>query len=90
MAEGKKNGVSFQELYGVVQDMRAESKSNLTEVKQTIARLEAKFDTMEAGRLTKLEQEFAYQKGKGFFFTVIINAFITGTIAAFISWIVSK
>ena len=44
--------ISAEKVYSLIDSMRRELKAD-------IMRVEAKFDTMEAGRLTRLEVEFA-------------------------------
>lgn len=57
MAKDKKNGVDIREVYTLVEDMRKEFSASLL-------RLETKFDTLEAGRLSHLEKEFANFQGR--------------------------
>lgn len=58
--------VTNKELYDAVDGMRKELKVD-------ILRVETKFDTMEAGRLSRLEREFATLQGK-----LIAGMFIFG------------
>ena len=55
----KKNGTSanIREVYQLVSEMRKE-------LSDSISRLENKFDALEAGRLTSLENRFANLQGK--------------------------
>ena len=53
----KKNGISVQSIYELVD-------RKINEVNTSITRLETKFDTLEAGRLSSLEKDFAKLQGK--------------------------
>lgn len=52
-----KNGITTQQIYQLVNDMRKEVMDNLI-------RLETKFDQLEAGRLSQLERDFAQLQGR--------------------------
>lgn len=46
------NGISASKVYDLIDDMRKELSAQ-------IQRVESKFDTLEAGRLTRLERDFS-------------------------------
>jgi len=53
----KKNGITTQEIYELVD-------RKINQVNDSIVRLESKFDTLEAGRLSAIEKDFANFKGE--------------------------
>lgn len=73
--------VTSKEVYDLVESMRKEIKSDMASTSShllaTIQRVEMKFDTMEAGRLTRLEKDFAGLQGRlvasMFFITLIMQ-----------------
>ena len=79
---GKDGRASLRDLYTLVGEMRSELSSS-------IQRLENKFDTLEAGRLSTLESKFANLEGRIVATTGVI-AFVVSIIIAVVSFLVKN
>lgn len=74
-----KNGITTQQIYQLVNDMRKEVMDNLI-------RLETKFDTLEAGRLSQLERDFAQLTGRIYGATLVISIVVSMVVSIAIAF----
>ncbi len=68
--DNQTNAVTIRELYTLID-------STKREIMRTIERVEVKFDTMEAGRLTAAEKEIANMQGRMMMVPSIISIAIS-------------
>lgn len=78
----KNNNPTFKEIYQLIDQ-------KVGEVNASIIRLEAKFDSLEQGRLSRLETSFAELQGR-IVATTSVVAFIISTIVAVVGFLFKK
>jgi hypothetical protein len=70
MPKEQSENVTIREVYGLVAQVR-------TDVANSLSRLENKFDTLESGRLSNVEQKVSSMEGKMTMIPVLISAAIS-------------